>query len=996
MPLSRNAGSRHVFSMTPVVAAAAAALLSAGVARAQVWHPLPPMQAARFAHTSTLLPTGEVLVIGGAQYFSGSGFFFTSELESTELFSPRGDWRAGPRMTVARSGHTATTLPDGSVLVVGGESLPSATLYSPRSGAFEPVRPPSVARRFHTATLLRDGRVLVAGGSTDTRVEIYDAAHDIWSVAPGVAIDRRGHTATLLEDGSVFFVGGKVSGHPLDPFAAQLDTTELFSPTTGQLTAGPLLQVPRSGHTATLLHDGQILVAGGQPLSTTLTGEVVDAGSLPFTSFLLTAEYSGRSLASAALLPNGQVAVVGGDWAPNGDWEHATFQTSLFTPGGGTGTWSSVQKPSGSAPGAGRLPALTTLPSGKLLLTGGVWGDAFGELIVTDARAWLLDPQVGWEQTSWTSAPLPLLRPRSGHTQTMLDSGALLVVSDAEAEIVSDSGGAPESRLAATLNVPRTRHTATLLPRSTAPVSGAKVFIAGGVTGTGAATPSVEIYQGEVLDSWSARGDMLEARAGHSATLMASGLILLAGGTGTGSAEVYDPDDGNGTSRPTGSMRFARSGHRSFLLPGGEILVVGGNSGHETEIYDPDAVDPATGLLGTWRLAGDLGAPRLPSVSPFAAMLLHSNEPLVAGASPDGLLAAQSELYSTGSWVPAGGVGSSSAPWQTRVGASGVTLPNGTAFLSEGVDIGLFTQMPDLFFDRQALAWQEAPTSGGYTLDFELTVTPENWIVRTGGQSDPYFASPLDRLEYRDLGAAPLAAVAPVIAHVNGASSPPYPTLRYDDLPLRIGVSRPAVFYEGSSGGASSSASHVPLLRLVAIESGQVDWLLPSRVSFDQDPIEYTFDELPPSFEPGFYRLTAFASGLHSKPAILDFACSLALETLHPSGQPMGGDVTLVVQRGEPVTLSVEAMGARSYQWQRCDGGLCNAPAWWTDIPGADGPEYVAQTIEGAGEEERFRVIASSPCTSSTSFTFTLVTAAAIFSDGFESGSAGAWSRVLP
>ena len=115
----------------------------------------------RYSHTATSLPDGTVLVAGG---IGSSGV-----LASAELYDPStGSWTATGRITEARSGHTATLLPDGTVLVVGGGSsgglLASAELYDPSTGTWTATGRTIEARLGHTATLLTDGRVLVAGG----------------------------------------------------------------------------------------------------------------------------------------------------------------------------------------------------------------------------------------------------------------------------------------------------------------------------------------------------------------------------------------------------------------------------------------------------------------------------------------------------------------------------------------------------------------------------------------------------------------------------------------------------------------------------------------------------------------------------------------------------------------------------------------------------------------------------------------------------------------
>src|SRR5262245_19085703 len=112
-----------------------------------------------------------------------------------------------------RSAHTATLLPNGTVLVTGGfngtDPVASAELYDPATGQWTMTGSLTTARRIHTATLLPGGKVLVASGGTSGTVvrtltcELYDPAVGTWTNTGSMASGRARHTATLLTNGMV-------------------------------------------------------------------------------------------------------------------------------------------------------------------------------------------------------------------------------------------------------------------------------------------------------------------------------------------------------------------------------------------------------------------------------------------------------------------------------------------------------------------------------------------------------------------------------------------------------------------------------------------------------------------------------------------------------------------------------------------------------------------------------------------------------------------------
>jgi CSLREA domain-containing protein len=224
------------------------------------FHGTGPMSSARVAHTATLLPGGRVLAVGGRNFAGGV-------LGTAELYDPLlGTWSPTGGMATSRHLHTATLLGNGLVLVAGGSGgnrLSSAELYDQAAGQFVPTGAMTEARLGHTATLLMDGTVLVTGGTglfgLLASAELYDPALGTWSPTGGMGEPRKNHTATLLADGTVLIAGGRGE----NDLAPRFDSAEIYDPATGTFSYTGSMNEGRDLHSATRLHNGMVLVAGG-------------------------------------------------------------------------------------------------------------------------------------------------------------------------------------------------------------------------------------------------------------------------------------------------------------------------------------------------------------------------------------------------------------------------------------------------------------------------------------------------------------------------------------------------------------------------------------------------------------------------------------------------------------------------------------------------------------------------------------------------------------
>lgn len=253
------------------------------------WTLIGSMTFARFDHSATRLTDGRVLVAAGS---TPEGPTLTAE-----LYDPAtGTWMQTGSMNNARGRHTATLLTDGKVLVAGaGGDGRAAELYDPTTGVWTVTGSMNYARGGHRATLLTDGTVLVVGGTSSSfscldppfcfvptptaTAEVYDPATGAWRLT-GAMIDARiDHTATLLANGRLLIAGGALGCSLSYPNLPQLNSAEEYDPMTGTWVARTLMQTGRYNHTATLLNDSRVLIAGGIP-ETITTVTIEDDGSI--------------------------------------------------------------------------------------------------------------------------------------------------------------------------------------------------------------------------------------------------------------------------------------------------------------------------------------------------------------------------------------------------------------------------------------------------------------------------------------------------------------------------------------------------------------------------------------------------------------------------------------------------------------------------------------------------------------------------------------------
>jgi hypothetical protein len=321
------------------------------------WLAAPTLRQARLGHSASLMPDGSVLLVGGHADPALAPGPEEPVLASTERYVA-GAVQPAPTLQKARAGHTSTVLPDGSVLVVGGfdaqgRAIGQAEWLAPGAAGWREVAGPRVPRHGHSATLLSDGRVLVAGGvgpdgSARREVEVWDPGSGRWSDAALLPVALHGHAATLLANGQVLVAGGANLGATgAVPWAwtwlAAVDSWQLAGRTetaTGSEMARQVTLVPRP--------DGSALVFTSPAI---LRWE-------PVVSEPGTAGPVWRAPPVAAALPDGRVMLVGRSGRDGDD----SLYAHLWHPA--RGTWAEAGR---LGPGVRQNGSLLALPTGRVL-----------------------------------------------------------------------------------------------------------------------------------------------------------------------------------------------------------------------------------------------------------------------------------------------------------------------------------------------------------------------------------------------------------------------------------------------------------------------------------------------------------------------------------------------------------------------------------------------------------------------------------------------------
>lgn len=604
----------------------------------RAWSPTGGTRERRWLHQTVPLPSGNVLVIGGAQ-----------SKQSAEVYDPgTGRWTATARpLGGDLRDFAATLLDDGKVLVTGGINYPAghntAQIYDHGKDLWRRTTPMTVGRYAHLATRLADGKVLVIGGAPEgTTAEVYDPVLETWTPTGPLPVQVGRvcsgfpcSTATLLDNGEVLVTGGESVGNPQNDETGRR-TSQLFNPGTLSWSLGPAMNDPRMKATATKLSDGRVLITGGATGSPHGAGgdtafgsaEIYDRTSNSWTRTGNLVE--GRGLHAAVLLHGGrcrlpappswcgQVLAMGG----GGTAGRQLVSVELFSPGAATRPPSILEIAPRSGPLSGGT--LVTITGAGIA---GVTSVAFGEKVVQvvqhdeadpDSRITVVSPAhaVGevflsvvtaagvrssfvshsrftfypsgeWTETAAPDGPKPTAATLLTGPRCADKCGNVLVVGGKVAQLHAVGTGWKET---GEIQQPRFGHTQTLLPDG-------RVLVVGGRSAENSDAPTVavaEIYD-PASGQWTAIDGPVTPRREHTATLLLSGQVLIVGGDEPGgtpaesvaSTEIFDPATSSWS--PNGSPVMPRSSHRAVLLADascttaaapsycGKVLLAGGS-----------------------------------------------------------------------------------------------------------------------------------------------------------------------------------------------------------------------------------------------------------------------------------------------------------------------------------------------------------------------------------------------------------------------------------
>lgn len=621
-----------------------------GSARSELWAAQGTLGQARSNHTATLLLDGRVLVVGG---LTASG-----PTTACEIYNPAtGNWSATGSLTTARYDHAATRLlSDGRVLVAGGigasnNLLSDAEVFHPGSGMWSGAGTMSVARALFTLNATYNGFNAIAyaaGGlapgvfcpsqpcrQATNLVDIYDSVTG-WSAGPSLSHARYAHSG-VYEDwltAKVVVMGG------YGPASSVLDSVETtYQGATQWETATPM-NAARAYFAAAItpVGSGYLVVSGGvNTAGTVLSGSeryYVDDDNAGWTQL---GNMTGPRVAHQ-MVPLGNTIIATGGYngsaTPLATAEIATTTSTSLT-------WA----PTTNMTGARYFHTANTLSDGTVVVAGGFNSSQLSssELFVPDGK-WTSKMSMGTARLLAAAAQL-------SNGTVLVTGGDVTPFTSSSATTSVETYNSASDQWASTtsMNVARYWHSITALPNG-------KALVVGGRNSSAMALASCEIYDATASPpSWTHRTPIPGGRVGHTAVLLASGLVLVFGGIDSSNqipATSYLYNQATDSWTPTnGAMAQGRLWHGSILHSSGRVLAIGGYNTSVGYLSSVEEYNPST---GTWSTLTPLSDGRW---NGMAVLELPSTRLLVVGGHDSSAsLTATAEIYDRtggGSTTPA-------------------------------------------------------------------------------------------------------------------------------------------------------------------------------------------------------------------------------------------------------------------------------------------------------------------------------------------------------
>ncbi len=509
------------------------------------------MNHVRAAHTESLLDSEKVLVVGGYYYDSSSGSTDPLYVSKPEIFNGT-NWEYAGDLGKGFTGHTATVLKNGKVLIAGGYNkddgfYAKTHIYDPEKGQWSNAASMGTARSGHTATLLNDGKVLVAGGynSNDGYLassEIYDPTSDNWEKTEQMFGAVAYHASVFLPDtGKALLIGG--SNAPGTP----VKLVQLYDPVTR------------------------------------LWGRLDDM------------EFA-RMHPAAVCLSGEEVIVGGGMTGPN------SFDNHIERYNVAEDTWTTV----GTLRNSRANFAMEYLGDNKVIFTGGRSADSFG------FSKYLSKSEIYDTSTKETKAPGLLNQARFQHVAVLLDDDSIFAAGgkyykDGKPDTLDSIEICPRVLDEGEWKILSSKLGSYVYSASAIRLNNGKILVIGGRDNLGG-KQDCYIYD-PVSGEVSATGSLKFGASSCSVAMMNDGKVICAGGTDDHNAmattQIYDPATGQWSEAE--NMKQARIGANIATLNDGKIIVVGGMNSEGAPLSSAEIFDPST---GKWSDASNMNKAR--------------------------------------------------------------------------------------------------------------------------------------------------------------------------------------------------------------------------------------------------------------------------------------------------------------------------------------------------------------------------------------------------